>query len=236
LKAVTFKKFDAIEDRTWKTLFERQSLKRDQQIVPQFSEGLRLLGIDADKIPDLDVVNKKLRRLTGWEGLPVAGLEEGESFYEMLAHRQFPIGNFIRDEKDLSYTPAPDIFHDLYGHLPFFADPKYAEFCQVFGCLASSYKNNPKILREFERFFWFTIEFGLIETENGRRIFGAGIASSFGECEYALSSVPKIQHFDIEAIRNREFQIDIFQEQLYLLKSTQQLYESLEAFAKACRH
>jgi phenylalanine-4-hydroxylase len=233
LKKVLFKKFGPTEDRTWKALFARQSLKRDLQIVPQFSQGLKALGICAETIPHLENVNSRLRKLTGWEGVPVEGLEEGASFYDMLAQRKFPIGNFIRDEKDLSYTPAPDIFHDLYGHLPFFVDPQYAEFCQEYGRQASKYKNDPKILQEFERFFWFTIEFGLIETAEGRRIFGAGIASSYGECEYALSTRPIIKNFDVEAIRNQEFRIDIFQEQLFVLKSVDQLYGSLDIFVKA---
>jgi phenylalanine-4-hydroxylase len=230
LKEVQFKKFGSSEDRTWKILFERQSRKRDQQIIPQFGRGLSELRITADRVPNLENVNSRLRSLTGWEGVPVEGLEEGESFYEMLSQKKFPIGNFIRDEKDLSYTPAPDIFHDLYGHLPFFVDAQYAEFCQEYGRQAIKHKNNPGILKEFERFFWFTIEFGLIETGDGRRVFGAGIASSFGECEYALSEKPIIKSFDVEAIRKQEFRIDIFQKQLFVLKNVNQLYDSLGLF------
>lgn len=232
MREVLFKTFGPIENRTWKTLFERQSLKRERQIIPQFSQGLKALGISADAIPHLEGVNSHLRKLTGWEGVPVEGLEEGASFYDMLAQKKFPIGNFIRDEKDLSYTPAPDVFHDLYGHLPFFADIQYADFCQEYGKQASKYKSDCEILREFERFFWFTIEFGLIETSEGRRIFGAGIASSFGECEYALSTKPIVKNFDVNEIRNQEFRIDIFQEQLFILKNVNQLYQSLELFLK----
>lgn len=226
------KAFTPTEHRTWKALFDRQSPKRDSQIIPQFSKGLQALQITADCIPDLENVNSRLRKLTGWEGVPVEGLEEGESFYTMLADKKFPIGNFIRDEKDLSYTPAPDIFHDLYGHIPFYADSQYAEFCEEYGKQASQFKNDAKILREFERFFWFTVEFGLIETSQGRRIFGAGIASSYGECEYALSDKPEILPFDVELIRNQEFRIDVFQEKLFLLKNTDQLYRSLETFSR----
>ncbi len=230
MKTQKFKEFSKAEHRTWKALFDRQSVLRDRQIVPQFGRGLRLLGMTAERIPDLDAVNRKLKSLTGWEGVAVEGLEEGAIFYQMLAKKTFPIGNFIRDEKDLSYTPAPDVFHDLYGHIPFYTDRAYADFCQEFGRRASRFKANPKILREFERFFWFTVEFGLIDTTQGRRIFGAGIASSYGECAYALSAEPHIEPFDIEKIRRQEFRIDVFQQILFVLKSERQLYDSLDAF------
>lgn len=232
MNIVPFKNFNANENNTWKTLFNRQSLKRNIQLVPQFEAGLKALNINGDKIPDIEDVNKKLRQLTGWEGIPVEGLEEGESFYSMLAQKKFPIGNFIRDEKDLSYTPAPDIFHDLYGHIPFYCDSQYAQFCQEYGRQASQWAHDAKVLREFERFFWFTVEFGLIETREGRRIFGAGIASSFDECAYALSDKPQVVPFDIELIREQEFNIDIIQQKLFVLKSADQLYSSLAEFTK----
>jgi phenylalanine-4-hydroxylase len=230
LKQVPLKKFSKAEHETWKMLFERQAPKRSVQIIPQFEEGLEALGINGDHVPDLDAVNAKLRKLTGWEGVPVEGLEEGESFYRMLSEKKFPIGNFIRDQKDLSYTPAPDIFHDLYGHIPFYADLQYAEYCQEFGKRACAKVKDPKIFREYERFFWFTVEFGLVETPNGRRIFGAGIASSYGECEYALSSKPKVIPFDVNTIRAQEFRIDVFQETLFVFQSVNQLYKTLNQF------
>ncbi len=233
MKAVAFRRFEPREHKTWQTLFNRQSELRDQQIVPMFARGLRALNINADGVPDLDAVNSKLRALTGWEGVPVEGLEEGESFYSMLAEKKFPVGNFIRDEKDLSYTPAPDVFHDLYGHLPFYTDRAYADFCEEFGKRTRKYLKDAKILREFERFFWFTAEFGLIKTPQGKRIFGAGIASSHGECAYALSEKPKVIPFTIEAVRQHEFRIDVFQEDLFLIENEQQLYSCLNDFEKA---
>lgn len=236
MKKVKLKEFTPAEHRTWKALFDRQTPLRDRQIVKGFGLGLELLGMTADRIPDLEVVNRRLRKLTGWEGVPVEGLEEGESFYTMLSEKKFPIGNFIRDEKDLSYTPAPDIFHDLYGHIPFYVDPRYAEFCEEYGRQARRFVGDARILREFERFFWFTAEFGLVETSEGRRIFGAGIASSFGECEYALSDRPTVVPFDIELIRQQEFRIDVFQEKLFVMKSEDELYKSLGAFVEAYIH
>lgn len=227
---LTPKAYSSEDHETWKRLFQRQTPLRSQQIITEFSKGLVLLGITEEKIPDLEKVNARLRALTGWEGVLVQGLEGPEAFYKMLANKKFPIGNFIRDPKDLSYTPEPDVFHDLYGHLPFYTMPEYGEFCQEFGRRGQKYLNSAKITEEFQRLFWFTAEFALIKTSAGRRIFGAGIASSFGECAYALSEQPKVLAFDLEEIRNQPFRIDIMQDVLFILESPEQLYSCLDLF------
>lgn len=228
MKAVPLKTFSEQEQQTWKMLFDRQTPLREQQMHPIFISGLEALDITAEKIPNLDEINEKLMSMTGWQGVAVEGLEEGIDFFEMLADKKFPIGNFIREQKDLSYTPAPDIFHDLYGHIPFYTDLRYADFCYRYGQKVLRNANNPTVLREYERFFWFTAEFALIQTAKGRRIFGAGIASSFGECAYALSDKPMVKPFSIAEIRNQEFRIDIIQEKLFELHSEEQLFNSLD--------
>ncbi len=212
---------------TWKTILKKHETTRENQVVELFHRGLEKLAIHAAQIPNLSEVNSKLEALTGFRGVFVDGLEDTNSFFRMLSRRQFPIGNFIRDRQDLSYTPAPDIVHDLYGHLPFFVDKDYADFCQKFGELACKFLDRKDLLRQFERFFWFTIEFGLIKTEKGIRVFGAGIASSTGECEYALSGKPEIIPFAVDVIRKQEFRIDEMQKKLFLLDSPEQLYKSL---------
>lgn len=224
--------FTAKDHETWKTLFSKQTPLRGQQIIPEFSTGIELLGLTPDRIPDVNQVNQKLFALTGWQGVYVKGFEGPDTFYQMLANKQFPVGSFIRDPKDLSYTPEPDIFHDLYGHLPFYTIPEYGQFCQDFGRRGLKYLNSAKISEEFQRLFWFTAEFGLLKTTSGLQIFGAGIASSFGECAYALSGKPKILPFDVEIIRNTEFRIDLMQETLFVLENVSQLYRCLDAFER----
>ncbi len=224
--------FTQSEHETWKILFAKQAHKRQQQIIPEFSTGLDLLEITDEKIPDLNLVNQKLYALTGWQGVYVKGFEGPETFYEMLANKQFPIGSFIRDAKDLAYTPEPDIFHDLYGHLPFYTIPEYGQFCQDFGLRGMKYLGSKKTAEEFQRLFWFTVEFGLLQTAEGLRIFGAGIASSFSECAYALSGKPKLSPFHLETIRNKEFRIDILQETLFVLKDVSELYRCLDTFER----
>lgn len=235
MQQVPFKKFTPEEDGVWKALFDGQVPLRDQQIHSIFSKGIEKLRVPSDRVPNIDEINQHLESLTGFKGIPVEGLESAPSFFEMLARREFPIGNFIRAALDLSYTPAPDIFHDLYGHLPFLADKAYADFCHDFGVRAVKYNDRPELARQWERLFWFGVEFTLVRTPAGRRIFGAGIASSFGECVYALSPKPRVIPFDIEDIRRREYKIDEFQGTLFELSSPEQLYSCLDAFEAGCR-
>lgn len=225
------RKFTDLENQTWREILDIQRPRRARQIHPMFMEGLKKLGMDLDHIPDLQVMNKKLMALTGWQGVLVKGLEDGPSFYDMLKRKKFPIGNFVREKRDLNYTPEPDIVHDYYGHIPFFADKTYADFNQKFGEVAMKYVSSPEKFHQFERFYWFTLEFGLIDMPAGRRIFGAGIASSIGECEYALTPKekggPEVIPFSIEALRNQEFRIDEMQKKLFVLSNLEQLYSSL---------
>ena len=231
----TIKQFDAQEHSTWKTLYGRLEHCRQHQAHPLYAEGIRRLDMPADRIPPLDEINKRLKDATGWQGVPVQGLEGPESFFAGLKDRRFPIGNFIREPTDLSYTPAPDIFHDLYGHLPFFMDPDYGDFCQRFGAKAAGYFDRPDLLRQFERVFWFGVEFPLIRTEQGVRIFGGGILSSWSESNYALSDEPEVLPFDLEQMRRREYRIDEIQKTLFVLNEPGQLYACPDELDEAVR-
>ena len=222
--------FTESEHETWRQLFARLAHCREHLAHPMFVEGLATLGIGGEGIPSLDAVNARLFAKTGWRGVLVTGLEDAKSFFRLLARREFPIGGFIRDARDLSYTPAPDVFHDLYGHLPLFADAAYADFNQRIGLAAAPYLDDPTALRRFERYYWFGLEFPLIETARGRRIFGGGILSSFGESAYASSAEPEVLPFDVGAIRDQEYRIDVMQPRLFVLDRPETLYDSLERF------
>jgi phenylalanine-4-hydroxylase len=234
-KKEQYRDWSEAEHSTWKLLFTNQTPKRDDQIYEIFSEGVKKLGFTNQKIPNINEVNKRLEKLTGWRGVPVTGLEEDHSFYYMIADKQFPIGNFIRDPKDLSYTPAPDVFHDLYGHMPFFCDKDYGDFVVDLGKRAINVSDSEWGLKQFARLFWFTIEFALVKTPKGKRIFGAGIASSFSECAYALSEEPEVIPFDLETIRNQDFRIDDFQRKIFMMESPEQLYSCLNKYEAAVK-
>lgn len=227
--------FSPDEHATYAEIVRMHRAKRDQQLVPMFLEGLKKLELDRDGIPPLDEVNARLTKLTGWQGVFVRGLEDAAGFYQLLRDKKFPIGHFVRDRRDLNYTPAPDVVHDLYGHIPFHADAKYGDYCERYGKFACEFIDDPTRMRRLERYFWFTNEFGLVETAQGRRIFGAGIASSLGECVYALSGEPEVIPFDVETICAQEFRIDQMQPRLFVLQSIDQLYGSFEKLQAVVR-
>ncbi len=227
LNSEKFRSFNSEENGTWRVLYNNLESNRKELAYPLFNECLQKLEIGPDSIPDLDQVNKTLEKLTGWKGVPVTGLEDGYSFYPALARREFPIGNFIRDKQSLGYTPAPDIFHDLYGHIPYYSNLAYANFCCDYGRLVSKYLDFPEKLKMFERFFWFTVEFGLVKTQVGQRIFGAGILSSFSESIYSLSNEPEVLPFNLRAICLQDYRIDQIQPRLFVLQSPEELYDSL---------
>jgi phenylalanine-4-hydroxylase len=216
------------EHNTWHILFDGLTYCRAYQAHPLFNLGVTKLGLTSSEISSLADVNQRLQALTGWQGAAVEGLEDPISFFAALANREFPVGNFIRDAMDVSYTPAPDVFHDLYGHLPFLADPDYANFCQDFGQRAMRFAEDPVLIKQFETLFWFGVEFPLIKTSAGLRIFGGGILSSAAESDYCLSSQPKRQPFNVEAIRFRPYAIDQMQDCLFVLEEPEQLYNSLD--------
>lgn len=215
------------DHETWRKIIQIQASRRNRQALSIFEDGLNAIGMDEEKIPNLAVINKRLRELTGWQGVYVEGLEKGPMFYAMLSNREFPIGAFIRSKNDLSYTPAPDVVHDLYGHIPFLANREYADFSQRFGAAAIKAAGDSGKFQEFERLYWFTMEFGLIKTPQGRRIFGAGVLSSVKESEFALSAEPEVRPFDEKNIRAQEFRIDQIQKILFELNSVEQLYSQI---------
>lgn len=221
------KEFTDQDRRVWRSILSQHETCRESQICDLFLSGVRTLRLTPDETPNLDEINRVLEQKSGFKGVYVKGLEDGANFYRMLASREFPVGNFIRDARDLGYTPEPDVVHDLYGHLPFFTDRDYGEFCRKFGEASLEFLDRPHLFRQFERFFWFTVEFGLIRTPKGPRVFGAGIASSTGECEYALSGRPEVFAFDIDRVRQQEFRIDEMQPRLFILENVEQLYQSL---------
>lgn len=220
--------YTAAEHQTWTRLFQGLEHSRQEQAHPLFGQGIAALGLSAAGVPSLSDVNERLIRLTGWRGVAVEGLEDPVSFFDALSERCFPVGNFIRDADDISYTPAPDVFHDLYGHLPFLADKDYADFCQDFGQRAQRYRGDSEAIKAFETLFWFGVEFPLIETRSGLRIFGGGILSSRGESDYCLSRKPEHVAFDVAKIYRKPYSIDEMQTTFFVLSDPKQLYQSLD--------
>ncbi|MCM2343656.1 MAG: phenylalanine 4-monooxygenase [Alphaproteobacteria bacterium] len=212
------------DHNTWGTLFNRQMKTLSGHVCAEYLEGLRVLGITADNVPDFEVMNRNLRKATGWEVVAVPGLIPSRPFFDMLSNRQFPAGNFIRKPEQLDYLEEPDIFHDVFGHIPLLTNPAYADYMHAYGCAGDNAIAN-KGVKYLARLNWWTIEFGLIKNQGDIKIFGAGICSSYGESRYvAEDPSAHFVQFDLERCMRTGYYIDDFQATYFVIDSFEDLF------------
>ncbi len=213
------------EHDRWNRLFARQAKVLPGRACDAFLAAKRKLELSRGGIPDFDELSDRLSRLTGWRVVPVAGLIPDDAFFDHLANRRFPAGAFIRPEHELDYLSEPDVFHDVFGHVPLLADPVYARFLEAYGQGGQRALNRGQ-LHNLARLYWYTVEFGLIATPEGLRIFGAGILSSPGESVFALEdSSPNRVAFDLERIMQTKYIISDYQQTYFVIESFEQLLE-----------
>lgn len=213
------------EHATWRTLFERQTRLLPGRACDEFVEGMRALPIAPDRIPDFDALSEVLMRRTGWQVVAVPGLVPDEVFFEHLANRRFPAGNFIRRPHQLDYLEEPDVFHDVFGHVPMLMNPALADYIQAYGHGGLRAQRLGR-LGNLARVYWYTVEFGLLRQHDGLRIYGAGIASSFTESVFALDDdSPHRIAFDLERVLRTRYRIDDFQECYFVVRNLDQLLE-----------
>ncbi len=205
------------EHAVWKTLFERQAALLPGRACDAFVQGMRDLPIGAERIPDFRRLSEVLMRRTGWQIVAVPGLVPDEVFFEHLANRRFPAGNFIRKPDQLDYLEEPDVFHDVFGHVPMLMNPVIADFVQAYG-VGGLRARRLGVLPQLARVYWYTVEFGLVQQFDGLRIYGSGIASSFTESVFALDDAsPNRIGFDLERVMRTNYRIDDFQESYFVL-------------------
>jgi phenylalanine-4-hydroxylase len=209
--------FTAEDHWVWDTLFARQKNLLHGRAVREFEDGLDLLRMSRSGIPNFDELNETLERRTGWTVVAVPGLIPDETFLTHLAHRRFPAGNFIRSRQALDYLGEPDVFHDVFGHVPLLAHPAAAALMQQLGELGLAALSSGAIER-FARLYWYTVEVGLAREEGDIRIYGAGIASSFGETHYSLESPrPHRLKFDLPRVLRTRYRPDDFQKSYFVI-------------------
>ncbi|GHA97564.1 phenylalanine-4-hydroxylase [Algimonas arctica] len=216
-------RYTAEEHAAWDTLYARQVEITRERSVKEFRTGLGLLDLGSGGIPDLDVINPKLKALTGWEVVMVPHLVPDEVFFTHLANRRFPAGRFIRKPTQLDYLEEPDIFHDIFGHVPMLTLPVFANYMQAYGRGGLRAKSLGR-LKELARLYWYTVEFGLIQRPSGLKIYGAGIVSSAGETPFSLDSPsPNRIGFDLERVMRTDYIIDDYQQLYVVIESFEQL-------------
>lgn len=228
---IVYPDYPAEDHDTWKILFNRQMGLLEGRVCKEYIEGTRMMSFSPEKIPFLGQLSGVLSQETNWKVARVPGLIHEENFFELLRQRIFPSTDYIRGKEELDYTPAPDLFHDIFGHMPLLTNPSFANFYQKFGEAALQAKGEQHIW--LERFHWFTAEFGLINTNEGRRIYGAGIVSSLNEVQHALSKEVEVKPFDPEAIVNQEYEVWHLQPILFAIESFEQLEEGFNRWTKA---
>jgi phenylalanine-4-hydroxylase len=212
------------ENRVWGELMSGQLPVLEGNVCQEYIDALDLLNLPLGRIPQLDEISSVLMKHTGWSVTAVPALIDFTSFFKLLANRQFPAATFIRRKEDLGYLQEPDIFHEIFGHTPLLTDHRFAAFIEAYGKvgLAADKKDHAMLAR----LFWFTVEFGLINTVDGLRSYGAGIVSSPGELVYALESdLPERRTFDALDVLRTPYRIDIYQSVYFKLDSFDTLFE-----------
>jgi phenylalanine-4-hydroxylase len=207
----------------WTTLYERQTRLLPGLACDAFVDGMNKLPMSAERIPNFEELSETLHNATGWQVVAVPGLVPDDVFFDHLANRRFPSGNFIRGAHELDYLEEPDVFHDVFGHVPMLMNPLMADFIQAYGKGGLRAQSLGK-LTELARVYWYTVEFGLVQQTDGMRIYGAGIASSFSESTFSIqSNSPNRIAFDLERVMRTHYRIDDFQEVYFVLDDLQDL-------------
>ncbi len=221
-----------VEHQTWDTLYARQMKILPGRAADAFFRGLEALDLNTGGIPDFEVMNPKLQALTGWTVVCVPGLVPDEVFFDHLANRRFVSGQFIRKPDQLDYLQEPDIFHDVFGHVPMLTDPTFADYMQAYG-KGGQRAASLGMLPNLARLYWYTVEFGLMQSPEGLRIYGAGIVSSATESVFAVEDPsPNRLGFDLERVMRTLYRIDDFQQVYFVIPSIDALREvTLQDFA-----
>ncbi len=218
--------YTASEHKVWDTLYARLMKVLPGRAAPEFLNGLTALKLDRGGIPNFEAMSDELEALTGWRVVAVPGLVPDDVFFDHLANRRFPAGNFIRKPDQLDYIQEPDVFHDVFGHVPMLTDPVFADYMQAYGEGGLRSLRHAS-LKNLAALYWYTVEFGLINTDDGLRIYGAGIVSSPAESVFCLEDdSPNRIGFDLERLMRTDYRIDDFQQSYFVINSYDDLFRA----------
>jgi len=230
-----YEQYSPGDHQVWTLLYERRMAALQQTACNAFLKGVDLIGLDARHVPRLADVNARLKPLTQWQAMPVPGYLPAKEFFRSLSERKFPTTISVRPLEQLDYLPEPDIFHDVFGHVPLHADPVFADFLQHYGQVALNTHDEQELV-ELARLFWFTVEFGLIRENGIVKLFGSGLMSSAGEGPHALTGAVEKRNFDLHDVISQSFEIDHYQPLLFVIESFEQLYDAVEMWSKEASH
>lgn len=232
-----YSKYTSEDTKVWSTLFNRQLKNLPGKAHPEYLRCLEELKdvLNPNFIPDFDKLNEKLKAENGWSIVVVPGLIPVDQFFKLLSEKKFCSSTWLRRMDQLDYLEEPDMFHDIFGHIPLLMNKNYAEFVQQFGQLGVEFGHNKVIEKQLQRLYWFTIEFGLIKQNDETRIYGAGIISSSGESNHIFEDDITVSDYDVEKVLNNDFITSEIQTQYYEIESFEQLFLSVKELRESLR-
>ena len=228
-----YEKYTEEDLKIWNLLFKRQKENLQNKASQSYLDALEQMKpvLNADELPNFDKTNQWFEKETGWQIECVPGLIPVEDFFELLAKKRFCSSTWLRSMENLDYLEEPDMFHDIFGHVPLLCNPIFSDFMEAFGKLGVAMKDDAERVIQLQRLYWFTIEFGLIN-EVSTKIYGAGIASSFGETNLSLGKTVEVAPFDLKIILNQSFETDHVQNLYFQIDSYEQLFEAIVSLEK----
>jgi phenylalanine-4-hydroxylase len=221
-----YQDYTAEQHDVWKELVRRRRTQIEAFACEEYLQGAGIIGLEEDRLPNLITITERLKPRTGWSTTPVSGFLPGAAFFEMLNSRKFPVATHIRGRDSLEYTPEPDIFHDVFGHVPMHAHKVFADFLQHYGAVCAKIKD-ANTLERLGRLFWYTVEFGLIFEKAAPKMYGSGIISSHSECSNLLDGGCEVRQFNLDEVLDTPVKVDHIHHLLFAIESFDQLYEAI---------
>jgi phenylalanine-4-hydroxylase len=210
----------------WAELVRRRLPQVEEYACQEYLEGVEIIGLRRDRIPNLAVISERLEPRTGWNATPVSGFLPAGAFFEMLAARKFPTTTWLRSRDSLDYIPEPDIFHDVFGHVPMHSHPVFADFLQHYGSVCARIEDK-LVLERLGRLFWYTVEFGIMRRGGKIKVYGSGVISSHGECTNVIEGGCEVRPFDLDTVLETPVKVDELQKVLFAIESFDEIYEAM---------
>ena len=224
-------KYTPENQSVWAELVGRRLPQLQQWACREYLDGYDAIGLRSDQIPSLPEIARRLAPRTGWETTPVSGFMPPDAFFEMLAARRFPTTTWLRDRNSIDYTPEPDIFHDVFGHVPMHAHKVFGDFLQHYGAVCARV-DDKDVLEKIGRLFWYTVEFGLIRQDGKVKVYGSGVISSHGECENVISGRCEVRDFTLDRVLATPVKVDEIHKLLFAIESFDEIYEAMKEAEK----
>lgn len=215
------------DHEVWSILYEDQMSHLPSKVTEYYLQGTNIVGFKPDRVPNFDRVNEGLESATGWQVYVVPGLIDNKPFFEHLSRKEFPATTWLRKKSQLKYIEEPDMFHDVFGHVPLLSVPAFTDYLQALSMITLKHIDNPSVVEVAARLYWYTVEFGLIKEEGEVKIYGAGLVSSPGESRYCVSEEATHVPFNVSEIFKTPYIKDKYQAQYFVINSYEELFSSI---------